>query len=77
MTNFLAIVDSNQEQRRAYVKKIENVVPFVPGLRVYSLESGDLSVVWVAGTWTPVDYLVEDDAVAFVLGDAWKGNQRE
>jgi hypothetical protein len=57
----VAVVDPIGKRRRAYVKKIEALLPPVAGLRIHSCSSGDFSAVWAAGTWTPIDYLVEDE----------------
>jgi asparagine synthase (glutamine-hydrolysing) len=73
MANFVAVLDSVESRRRAFVDRVETFVSFVDGLSVNSLEAGYFSVVWAAGPWTPVDYDVQKDRAALILGDAIEG----
>jgi len=70
MANFVTVVDPIENRRRAYLKKIEHLLPPVGGLKIQSCSSGDFSAIWAAGTWTKVDCLVDDEGVTLVFGDA-------
>ena len=70
MVNFAAIIDADAQRRKSYVKRLEPVIAPFEGLVVQSSTYQDLSLIWAAGSWTPVSWETDSLGFSIVFGDA-------
>jgi asparagine synthase (glutamine-hydrolysing) len=70
MVNFAAIVDADTQRRESYIKRVEPIIAPVEGLVVQSSAYQDFSIIWAAGSWTPVSRETSSSGFSIIFGDA-------
>ena len=78
MVNFTIIVDTDAKRRSAFIRQIKSEISPVEGLseRICSFE--DFSIIWAAGSWTPISSAIDEEGLAILWGDAnnWSQSDR-
>ena len=73
MANFLAIVDSDEERRRRFLRRVRDDIAPMNGLRTDVIEAGDFAAIWAASDRAPISTASSPTEAAIIWGDAIPG----